>query len=120
MLHALDAPKGFSRQPICDEGLVAIASKSALSLNNRLRSSPGSPESLLLESYDKRYSPSTFLSESVPGRREGFYVGWFSLKGGYECVQEHERLYDAATDYVLFSLGLGRWRSTDLRPIASL
>jgi hypothetical protein len=62
-------------------------------------------ERLLLESYDKRYVPSTFI-EKVDG---GFRVGWFSARYEYECVREFSKLADAATDYVLFSLGKGRW-----------
>lgn len=118
MFKEFTLPKGLSKQPIGDSQLVAIAQNSAFQLNAHLRANPAISESLLLESCDKRYSPSTFLSESVPGRHEGFFVGWFSIKGGYAFVQDHENLYDAATDYVLLSLGLGRWQSND-SPTAS-
>ena len=64
-------------------------------------------EALLPESYDKRYSPSTFIQEAGGG----FNVGWYDK--GHKCVQLHSNLADAATDYLLFSLGKGRWKSTD-------
>lgn len=62
---------------------------------------------LLLESYDKRYNPSTFLSQEGAGYR----VGWYS--NGYECEQRFATLADAATDYLLFSLGKSRWSACD-------
>ena len=60
-------------------------------------------ERLLAESYDKRFAPSTFIEE-VSG---GFRVGWYSTRR--ECVREFSSQADAATDYVLFSFGKGRW-----------
>jgi hypothetical protein len=36
-------------------------------------------------------------------------VGWFTRDAKYQCVQEFSTLADAATDYLLFSLGKGRW-----------
>ncbi len=62
---------------------------------------------LLLESYDKRYSPSTFIEEIG----NSFTVGWFSRNHGRECLREFTDLADAATDYLLFSRGKGRWGS---------
>jgi hypothetical protein len=34
---------------------------------------------------------------------------WFTRNAKYKCVQEFSTLADAATDYLLFSLGKGRW-----------
>lgn len=59
----------------------------------------------LNESYDKRYTPSTFIEE----KGNCFRVGWFTKKATYHCVQEFSTLAEAATDYLLFSLGKGRW-----------
>jgi hypothetical protein len=60
-------------------------------------------ERLLIESSDKRFTPSTFIEEA-----DGvFSVGWYSRKR--ECVREFSDRANAATDYVLFSLGRGRW-----------
>jgi hypothetical protein len=36
-----------------------------------------------------------------------FRVGWYS--NGYECEKRFKKLADAATDYLLFSLGRERW-----------
>lgn len=65
--------------------------------------SPLSADRLLRYSYDKRCTPSTFIEE-VNG---GFRVGWYSSQ--YECMREFSNMPDAATDYLLFSLGKGRW-----------
>lgn len=59
----------------------------------------------LNESYDKRYSPSSFIKEEGGG----FEVGWYSKGHGYECVKQFSNLADAATDYLMFSRGMGRW-----------
>jgi hypothetical protein len=63
----------------------------------RNRDHPETAEALLHESQDKRFTPSTFVTETG----KGFEVGWFTENAEYEC--------DAATDYLLFSLGKGRW-----------
>jgi len=60
---------------------------------------------LLYESYDKRFTPSTFIKEDG----KGFSVGWYSRKLEYECVREFSSLADAATDYLIFSRGKSRW-----------
>ncbi len=67
------------------------------------REHPAVANDLLSESYDKRYVPSTFIAEEG----NGFRVGWYSH--GYSSVQHFSNLADAATDYLLFSLGKGRW-----------
>jgi len=84
----------------------AISNLSAAEIATYMRRVPETAKALLNESYDKRCSPSTFISEDAGG---GFSVGWFSTDKGYECVQSFSDLGDAATDYLLFSLGKGRW-----------
>jgi hypothetical protein len=69
------------------------------------RGNPGTADTLLSESSDKRYSPSTFITE----QGDGYLVGWFSSRGGYSAQRRFSNLADAATDYLLFSLGKGRW-----------
>ena len=59
-------------------------------------------ERVLVQSYDKRYSPSTFVEETG----EGFRVGWYHE--GYRAVRVHQRLELAIADYLLFSFGKGR------------
>ena len=48
--------------------------------------------------------PSTFI-EKVKG---GYRVGWFSA-ARMHCTQTLRTREDAVTDYLLFSLGKGRW-----------
>ena len=64
---------------------------------------------LITESSDKRFSPSTFLTDEG----DEYSVGWFSRDAGYQCERRFASLADAATDYVLFSLGKGRWTPPD-------
>ena len=73
------------------------------------RDRPLKAKQLLGESYDKRFTPSTFIEE----KDGGFRVGWFSARLEYMCVRQFPDLADAATDYLLFSLGKGRWRAPE-------
>lgn len=59
----------------------------------------------LNESYDKRFTPSSFIEK----QGKVFRVGWFTNDAKYRCVQEFSNLADAATDYLLFSPGKGCW-----------
>jgi hypothetical protein len=99
-------PKGFRVQHIGVVAAKELASFPPAGIAQRFRDSPFIAERLLSESYDKRYSPSTFIKKEDGDR---FSVGWYSTKLGYECVREFSNLADAATDYLLFSLGKGRW-----------
>src|SRR4051812_46838695 len=71
------------------------------------RKHPEVATALLRESYDKRFAPSTFIEE----RNGGLRVGWLTTQA--TCVREFSNLPDAATDYLLFSLGKGRWIPND-------
>jgi hypothetical protein len=84
---------------------MGIAEEPASQVAALLRERPEIAEALLSESYDKRFTPSSFIS----AQGHGFRVGWFTKDAQYECVQEFSDLADAATDYLLFSLGKGRW-----------
>jgi ADP-heptose:LPS heptosyltransferase len=53
------------------------------------RALPGGP-------YEKRYTPSTFISENGAG---SFRVGWFTREAKYDAVKEFQNLADA-TDYL--------------------
>jgi len=57
---------------------------------------------VLGQSYDKRYSPSTFVEE-VP---KAYQVGWFDRERQH--VLRFADLAEAAADYILFSFGKGR------------
>jgi hypothetical protein len=74
-----------------------------------LRQRPELCDKILQFSYDKRYSPSTFIEEYNGGYR----VGWFDKDR--EQVKTFDKLYEAATDFVLFSWNLGRLQREEHR-----
>jgi len=84
---------------------MSISQFSVSEIAAYFRHHPSAAKELLTESCDKQFSPSTFLSE----KGDEYSVGWFSRTAGYECEKRFTNLADAATDYVLFSLGKGRW-----------
>jgi hypothetical protein len=100
-----DFPVDFRVQRIGISDAVAVAGLPSDQIADYFRKNPVTAERLLSESYDKRYSPSTFIAEQA----EGYLVGWSSSRGGYLCQRQFSNLADAATDYLLFSLGRGRW-----------
>jgi hypothetical protein len=102
-----DFPKKFRTQRVESIGLERLTELDAADLVLHLRDHPLDAQRLLSESYSKRYSPSTYIEEGG----DGFRVGWFSRQGRRECVREFSNLADAATDYLLFSLGKGRWHA---------
>lgn len=99
-------PKGFRVQRIGVSSAMAISDLAGAEIAVYFRQHPETAKALLGESYDKRYTPSTFIAED---RNGSFEVGWFTRHAGYEHVREFKSLADAATDYLLFSLGKGRW-----------
>ncbi len=84
---------------------MAISELPARDMVKYFREHPETARALLNESYDKRFAPSSFIAE----QGEGFRVGWFTREAKYQCIQEFSDLADAATDYLLFSLGKRRW-----------
>lgn len=96
-------PDGFRVQRIRASAAMAIAEYVPAAIAAYFREHPAVANDLLMESSDKRCSPSTFIVEE----EGGFCVGWYSQ--GYLSVQHFSNLADAATDYLLFSLGKGRW-----------
>jgi hypothetical protein len=99
-------PAGFKVQRIGIAAARSLADRPPAEIASYFRDHPETAKDLLNESYDKRYSPSSFFTEEG----EGFQVGWYSRGTGYECVRQFSNLADAATDYLLFSRGKGRWR----------
>jgi hypothetical protein len=98
-------PAKFKVQRI---GIAAAKDLGALppsEIVEHLRRFPSIAKDLLDESYNKRYSPSTFIKEDG----DHFTVGWYSKTTRYECIRQFSNLADAAADYLLFSLGKGRW-----------
>lgn len=96
-------PADFTVQKIEAVSVKALSKLSAPEIAAYLSRNPSVAADLLLESYDKRFTPSTFLT----GHGDEYRVGWFSRRG-YEYERQFATLTDAATDYVLFSLGKGR------------
>jgi hypothetical protein len=96
-------PEGFRIQRIGVAAAIAVVELSPTEIAMYFRKNPEVANDLLHESYDKRYGPSSFIKEES----YGFSVGWYS--SGYMCVRQFSNLADAATDYLLFSLGKGRW-----------
>jgi hypothetical protein len=102
-------PPGFKVQRIGVTRAVAVSDLPGVEIVRYFREHPGTAKALLSESYDKRFTPSTFITEN--GDRS-FGVGWLTRGAQRECVKEFENLADAATDYLLFSLGKSRWTPT--------
>jgi hypothetical protein len=98
-------PKEFRIQQIGISAAKAISELPGSEIAAFLRKHPETAKALLSESYDKRFTPSSFIEEEG----DGFKVGWFTRAAKYECVQEFSDLADAAADYLMFSLGKGRW-----------
>jgi hypothetical protein len=96
-------PDGFRIQRIEVAAAMDVSELPPATIAKYFREHPDVAKDLLTESYDKRYSPSTFMKEEG----NGFSVGWYSH--GYMGVRQFSNLADAATDYLLFSLGKGRW-----------
>lgn len=87
-----------------------ISDLSASEIATYFREHPETARALLVESYNKRFTPSSFIAEEGGGI---FRVGWYSTDTGYECVKDFSNLADAAPNYLLFSLGKGRWMPTN-------
>jgi hypothetical protein len=98
-------PPGFRAQHIRVAPAVAVCQLPPPEIAQYFRDNIDVAQALLTESYDKRYEPSSFISEETGG----FSVGWYSRQSGSQCVKRFSDLADAATDYLLFSLGRGRW-----------
>ena len=98
-------PVGFTVQRIGIPAALAVSERPASDIAQYFREHPEVARGLLNESYDKRFSPSSFIAEQA----DGFSVGWITRDAKYHCIQEFSNLADATTDYLLFSLGKGRW-----------
>ena len=99
-------PEGFRVQRIGVTAAKGISNLPASEIATYFGEHPETARTLLHESYDKRFTPSSFIAEEAEGL---FRVGWFTRDAKCQCVQEFSNLADAATDYLLFSLGKGRW-----------
>src|SRR5438094_1498654 len=68
------------------------------------RANPQTAERVLQQSYDKRYTPSTFIEEA----EGGYQVGWFDHERKH--LRSFAEFAEAAAAYLLFSFGRGRLR----------
>jgi len=91
---------------------MAISDLPSSEIANYLHEHPETARALLSESQDKRFTPSSFISEEA----DGFRVGWLTRDAKCKCVQKFTDLPDAATDYLLFSLGKGRLTARASKP----
>jgi hypothetical protein len=98
-------PEEFTIQRVRLPAAKSLADLQPAHIAAYFRDHPEQANDLLYESYDKRFTPSSFIAE------EGhiYQVGWYSKRAGYMCVRQFSNLADAATDYLLFSLGKCRW-----------
>jgi hypothetical protein len=94
-------PKQFKVQSIEVKAARAISHLPAPEIAKYFREHPRTASALLVESCDKRFTPSSFLAEEGSGL---FRVGWYSADTGYECVKDFTDLADAAADYLCFRL----------------
>lgn len=97
-------PTGCNAQTARLEQFASVSELQPHAIVAFFRSDPAAAIRILTHSYDKRYTPSTFLEETDGG----FCVGWFD--GTRQHVQHFSELPEAATDYLLFSFGKGRLR----------
>jgi hypothetical protein len=98
-------PVQFRAQRIRISEVLAIADLPPRSIAAYFRERLDLADRLVAESEDKRFTPSTFITQAG----DEYKVDWCTRRGHYECVQTFSDLADAATDYLLFSLGRGRW-----------
>ena len=106
-----DFPEGFEVQRIGVAAAKDLADLPPADIATYFREHPEVAKDLLNESYDKRYSPSTWITEEG----SGFSVGWLSrIPIEKKCVRHFSNLADAATDYLLFSRGKGRWNDPEI------
>jgi hypothetical protein len=102
-------PKEFTAQRIGVAAAHVIADLPPADIARYFREHPTAAKDLLHESYDKRFTPSSFIAEEG----DGFRVGWFSSRLECQHVRQFCNLADAATDYLLFSIGKGRWTPSE-------
>lgn len=105
MVFTLDElPAGCEPQT---NGLVDLQPLAALApadLVAHLSANPQVANRVLQQSYDKRYTPSTFIEE----KDGGYQVGWYDQ--GKKHLHRFTELSHVAADYLLFSFGRGRLR----------
>jgi hypothetical protein len=95
-------PKGCVAQLIGLQGFQSVAELPPAELVSYFRSHADAASRVLGQSYDKRYTPSTFI-EQYDG---GYRVGWFENERQH--VRQFADISEAVADYILLSFGRGR------------
>ena len=95
-------PPGFKRTTSGLEYLAELVELPVDELIARLARENDLCDLVIGQSYDKRYTPSTFIEE----KDGAFRVGWY--ENGYQAVRTYPRRELAVADYLLFSFGKGR------------
>ncbi len=96
-------PEEFTIQRVRLAAAKGLAGLQPAHIAAYFRDHPEQAKDLLSESYDKRFTPSSFMAERSAATK------LLSKRAEYMCVRQFSNLADAATDYFLFSLGKGRW-----------
>lgn len=99
-----DLPTGCEPQTSDLADLQPLANLTPSDLLAHLDANPQIAQRLLQQSYDKRYTPSTFIEETDTG----YHVGWYDHQRKH--LQHFADFSQAAADYLLFSFGRGRLR----------
>jgi hypothetical protein len=98
-------PRDFRPQRVRLANAINLAELPPAEIVAYFHANPNASRDLLDESADKRWTPSTFIEP----RGKNYRVGWLSSEIKFECEAVFGNLADAATDYLLFSLGKSRW-----------
>lgn len=95
-------PEDFTPQTLGLDRFASLVEKTPEEVVAFFRANPKQCQLVIRMSYDKRYSPSTYVQEV--GKR--YHVGWYS--GGDKAVRIHDEFAAAIADFVLFSFGKPR------------
>ena len=98
----MDVPENFLIQTSGLEHYAGYVKKGPDSLIRFFKNNPNKAKLVLIQSYDKRYTPSTFIEE----HNKKYRVGWFATDR--EFMKEFNNLEEAVADYLLFSFGKER------------
>jgi|WetSurMetagenome_2_1015567.scaffolds.fasta_scaffold278239_2 hypothetical protein len=105
--ETIQLPVGYRPQILGLNYFQSIVELPPVDIVAYFRANPGAVEKVLEQCSDKRYTPSTAITQLG----DLYKVGWFETSG-WRFVYEFKDLSEAVTDYLLFSFGKGRWRSS--------